>query len=90
MPADATLPGKTMTARLPVISALLFTAFPVTTAMGQDAPGVPDTLSVPPGHTLKFSAHGQGFQLYQCGPDKADPNIYAWALTDPQADLFDP
>ena len=75
-----------MTPRLNLVSALLFAALP---AAAQEAPSVPDTLKVPPGHTLKFAAHAQGFQVYQCGPDKTDPKAYTWTLTGPQADLFD-
>ncbi len=78
-----------MTPRLPLVFALLFAALPVTNAMAQEAPSVPESLKVPLGHVLKFSAHAQGFQVYQCGPDKADPKLYAWTLTGPQADLFD-
>ncbi len=78
-----------MTSRLPLISALLFAALPVTNAMAQGQPNVPDALKVPLGHTLKFSARGQGFQVYQCGPDKVDPKLYAWTLSGPQADLLD-
>ena len=75
-----------MTLRLPLCSVLLFAAFP---ALSQQAPAIPDSLKVPPGHTLKFSARAQGYQIYQCGQDKADPKLYSWNFTGPQADLFD-
>jgi len=78
-----------MTPRLSHAVGLLFAALPMMNTLAAEAPPVPDSLKVPPGHTLKFSARAQGFQIYQCGPDKADPKAYTWTLTGPQADLFD-
>jgi hypothetical protein len=81
-----------MTSRLSAVASLSFAAMFATLSpavLAQQAPAVPDALKVPLGHVLKFAAHADGFQVYQCGQDKADPKLYAWTLTGPQADLFD-
>lgn len=75
-----------MTLRLPLCSVLLIAAFPV---LAQQSPEIPASLQVPAGHTLKFSARAQGYQIYQCAQDKADPKLYTWNFTGPQADLTD-
>jgi hypothetical protein len=75
-----------MTLRLPLCSLLLIAAFP---ALAQTSPEIPVSLQVPAGHTLKFSARAQGYQIYQCAQDKVDPKLYGWNFTGPQADLFD-
>lgn len=73
----------------PVLTALLFAALPAMAQVAQEPPPVADAIKVPLGYKLKFSARGQGFQVYQCGPDKVDPKVYAWTLSGPQADLLD-
>ena len=69
-----------------VLPAMLFAAFPAT---AQEASPVADALKAPVTAILKFAARAEGFQIYQCSQDKADPKLYAWNLTGPQADLFD-
>ncbi|MBV8634369.1 MAG: DUF3455 domain-containing protein [Burkholderiaceae bacterium] len=71
-----------------LLSALLL-ALPAMNAAAQQPPPVSDAIKVPLGHVLKFAARAEGFQIYQCSQDKADPKLYAWTLTGPQADLAD-
>jgi hypothetical protein len=50
------------------------------------APSVPDTLAVPQGQRLAFSAHAEGVQIYTCqAPATGAP---AWVFSAPEADLF--
>jgi hypothetical protein len=51
-------------------------------------PNAPASLKVQPGQVLTLVAKANGVQIYQCAPDKIEPNRYKWTFKSPEAELF--
>lgn len=66
-------------------AALLFTLLSTVLA-GQNPAPAPPQLLPPPGTKLILHVKGKGDQVYTC---KESNSQYAWALKEPQAELFD-
>jgi Protein of unknown function (DUF3455) len=58
-------------------------------ARAATAAEIPSAIAVPEGATLILSAHGEGVQIYTCGPAKDDPSKNVWNFKAPQATLYD-
>ena len=50
---------------------------------------VPEKLKLPASQILTLKAQASGVQIYQCKAAKDDAARFDWALTAPEADLFD-
>jgi len=50
---------------------------------------IPAALRVADSALLIRQTHGVGAQIYRCRTDKDDPTRFAWALKEPEAELFD-
>src|SRR5436309_2246834 len=50
---------------------------------------IPDSLKVPDGEVLLFTAIGRGVQIYNCTASATDPTQFGWTFKEPEAILFD-
>jgi Protein of unknown function (DUF3455) len=58
-------------------------------ASSQNPPAVPDNIKPPGDVKLVLKAHASGEQIYICQPTTSGDSPFAWALSGPEAKLFD-
>ncbi len=86
--------GSPGTSKVPIFATLLLASLtPIcahaTDNRAPDVSGVSTTLEVPAGNKVHFHANAAGVQIYAATVSPTDPTKFVWALTGPEAVLFD-
>ncbi|CAN7353468.1 DUF3455 domain-containing protein [Polaromonas sp. LjRoot131] len=87
--ASSAFPGLLRCALLLVAAAALGACGLRQPNLQQAQQSLPESLRVPPGHTVALEAQGRGDLLYECQAVKRAPYEYAWLLLSPGIRLAD-